>query len=243
MDLRAVRQDVSSRQRRAHSTPYGPFAAKDPPRPSEERPEGSGALPKKGLREALKAAREAHPNKRLRLFFQDEARVGQKGWLCHRWWIKGQRPPGVCDQRFDWTYLFAAADPASGHAFALVLPTVSSKVMDLFLKEFSKTLAEDEHTVMVLDGAGWHNTKSLTVPSNITLVHQPPYAPECNPVERIWLFLRERLLSLQVLGPTRVPSSRLAVTPGTAWSRAGTGSQACASSRGLGNVISSARRS
>lgn len=124
--------------------------------------------------------------------------MGQKGRLCHRWWIKGQRPPGVCDQRFDWTYLFAAADPASGHTFALVLPTVSSKVMDLFLKEFSKTLAEDEHAVMVLDGAGWHNTKSLTVPSNITLVHQPPYAPECNPVERIWLFLRERLLSLQV---------------------------------------------
>lgn len=70
--------------------------------------------------------------------------------------------------------------------------------MDLFLEEFSKTLAEDEHAVMVLDGAGWHNAKALTVPGNITLVHQPPYAPECNPVERIWLFLRERLLSLQV---------------------------------------------
>ena len=154
--------------------------------------------PKRGLRKALSAARKAHPGKRLRLFFQDEARVGQKGRLCHRWWMKGQRPPGICDQRFDWTYLFAAAEPVSGDAFALVLPTVSRKVMDLFLDEFSETLGEDEHAVMVLDGAGWHNAKSLTVPSNVTLVHQPPYAPECNPVERIWLFLRERLLSLQV---------------------------------------------
>lgn len=70
--------------------------------------------------------------------------------------------------------------------------------MNLFLTEFSKTLAEDEHAVMVLDGAGWHSPKSVTVPVNVTLVQQPPYAPECNPVERIWLFLRQRHLSLQV---------------------------------------------
>ncbi|CAO3459793.1 hypothetical protein [Azospirillum largimobile] len=29
------------------------------------------------------------------MFFQDEARFGQKGRLCHRWWLKGQRPAGV----------------------------------------------------------------------------------------------------------------------------------------------------
>jgi transposase len=30
------------------------------------------------------------------------------------------------------------------------------------------------------------------VPDNITLVSLPPYSPELNPVERIWLYLRER---------------------------------------------------
>jgi hypothetical protein len=146
----------------------------------------------------LKEEAEARPDKRIRLFFQDEARVGQKGRLCHRWWIKGQRPPGICDQRFDWTYLFAAADPATGDAFALIMPSVSTKIMQRFLDDFSQTLADDEHGVMVLDGAGWHAKASLRLPKNLTLVHQPPYSPECNPVERIWLFLRERFLSLQV---------------------------------------------
>lgn len=94
--------------------------------------------------------------------------------------------------------MFAAADPETGDAFALVLPTVSTAVMNVFLEEFSKTLAEDDHAVMVLDGAGWHHAKSLALPDNITLVQQPPYSPECNPVERIWLFLRERFLSLQI---------------------------------------------
>jgi transposase len=36
------------------------------------------------------------------------------------------------------------------------------------------------------------------VPANITLVPLPPYSPELNPVERIWLYLRERFHSLRV---------------------------------------------
>jgi hypothetical protein len=51
---------------------------------------------------------------------------------------------------------------------------------------------------MVLDGAGWHTSKTLAVADNITLVPLPPYSPESNPVEKIWLFLRERFLSLAV---------------------------------------------
>jgi transposase len=38
----------------------------------------------------------------------------------------------------------------------------------------------------------------LVVPQNITLVPLPPYAPELNPVENIWEFLRGNLLSHRV---------------------------------------------
>lgn len=132
------------------------------------------------------------------MFFQDEARFGQKGRLCHRWWLKGQRPPGLCDQRFDWTYLYAAVEPITGDSFALVLPTVSTVAMNRFLADFAATLAPEDHVVLVLDGAGWHSSKSLVVPDTVTLLPLPPYSPQCNPVERIWLFLRESLMSLRV---------------------------------------------
>lgn len=118
--------------------------------------------------------------------------------MCHRWWLRGQRPPGLCDHRFDWTYIFGAVQPATGEGFALILPEVSTHTMAVFLAEFAKTLAPDEHAVMVLDGAGWHGSNALTIPENITLVPPPPYSPECNPIERVWLFLRERFLSLCV---------------------------------------------
>ena len=140
-----------------------------------------------------------HPDKRLTLWFQDEARFGQKGRTCHRWFIRGQRPSGLCDQRYTWTHLFAAVRPTTGQSFALVLPTVSAPAMQAFLDRFSQGLGADEHAVLVLDQAGWHVAQALVLPSNVTLALLPPYSPELNPVERVWLDLRERHLSHRVL--------------------------------------------
>jgi transposase len=67
--------------------------------------------------------------------------------------------------------------------------------MQLFLDRFSATFDEGEHVVMMLDQAGWHGARALVVPTNITLVPLPPYSPELNPVERVWLYLKERFLS------------------------------------------------
>ena len=42
------------------------------------------------------------------------------------------------------------------------------------------------------DGAGWHDDRALTVPENVTIIAVPsPYSPELNPVERVWLYLRQ----------------------------------------------------
>jgi transposase len=130
----------------------------------------------------------------LTLWFHDEARFGQKGRVCHRWFTRGQRPSGFCDQRYTWAHLFAAVRPATGEAFALVLPHVSTAAMNEFLAQFAATRAVDEHAVMVLDGAGWHTANALRVPDNVTLVLLPAYSPELMPVERVWLYLRERHL-------------------------------------------------
>ena len=75
--------------------------------------------------------------------------------------------------------------------------------MGLFLAEFAAGLPEGVHAVLVLDRAGWHGAKALRVPPNVTLVPLPPYSPELNPVERVWLYLRERFLSLRVFADYR----------------------------------------
>ena len=153
---------------------------------------------KKELPAALARIASAHPDKRIALYFQDEARFGQKRRSCRRWWLRGQRPTGPIDQRYTFAYVFAAVEPMTGRDFCLVLPAVSTAAMSEFLRRFATTLPEDEHAVMVLDGAGWHTSHELTVPENVTLLRLPPYSPELNPVERIWLYLRERHLSHRV---------------------------------------------
>ncbi len=92
--------------------------------------------------------------------------------------------------------------PATGEDFTLVLPSVNAKIMDLFLARFAETLSDDVHAVILLDGAGWHDERALEVPDNLTLAPLPSYSPELNPVERVWLYLRERFLSLRVLDDT-----------------------------------------
>jgi transposase len=72
-------------------------------------------------------------------------------------------------------------------------------MMQHFLDRFAATLAPDEHAVMVLDQAGWHGARALRVPGNVTLLPLPPYSPELNPVERVWLYLKERFLSHRLL--------------------------------------------
>ena len=92
-------------------------------------------------------------------------------------------------------YIFAAVEPGTDNGFALVMPHANTEAMQQFLDHFAATIAEDEHVVMVLDQAGWHGSAALAVPSNITLVPLPAYSPELNPVERVWLYLKERFLS------------------------------------------------
>ncbi len=58
--------------------------------------------------------------------------------------------------------------------------------MALQLAEIAQAVAPGAHAVVLLDQAGWHQSKRLAVPTNITLVPLPAKAPELNPVENIW---------------------------------------------------------
>ena len=68
-------------------------------------------------------------------------------------------------------------------------------MMQLHLDEISRNVAEGAHAVLLLDRAGWHTTSKLDVPGNITPIFLPSRAPELNPVENVWQYLRQNWLS------------------------------------------------
>ncbi len=136
--------------------------------------------------------------KPLEIWFQDEARVGQKGTLTRVWARRGSRPRAPRDSRYEWAYIFGAVCPERAIAAALVLPFANREAMNLHLREISQAVSEGAHALLVVDGAGWHTSAELEVPDNITLLSLPPYAPELNPVENIWQYLRQNKLAIRL---------------------------------------------
>src|SRR3982074_1850493 len=129
---------------------------------------------------------------------KDEARLGQTASLPRGGGQTGSRPVAPKDLGFASAYLFGAVCPSQGKAAALIMPICNTAAMNHHLCEISSQVAADAHAVVILDGASWHNSHGLVVPSNITLLALPPYSPELNPVERIWHYLRSHWLANSV---------------------------------------------
>ncbi len=104
----------------------------------------------------------------------------------------------MIDHRYASAWLYGAVRPGTDEAFALVMTEVGAAAMQAFLDRFAATLRNGVHAALMLDGAGWHTAGAIVVPDNVSLVFLPPYSPQLNPVERVWLHLRERYLSLRL---------------------------------------------
>lgn len=118
--------------------------------------------------------------------------------MTHVWATRGSRPRAIKQTEYDWIYLYGAVNPRSGDSVALLAPTVNTFVMNQHLRMISEHVGPDVHVVLVLDQAGWHVSKGLKVPGNITLLPLPPYSPELNPIERLWSWLKSHQLSNRV---------------------------------------------
>jgi len=125
-------------------------------------------------------------------------RVGQKTHRTRIWGKTGTRPRQVADQRTGCAYLFGAICPERGTGAGLTTRRADTWAMQLHLDEISACVAPGAHAVVILDRAGWHTTKKLAQPDNITLLPLPPRSPELNPQENVWQFLRQRYLSNRV---------------------------------------------
>ena len=136
--------------------------------------------------------------KPIEIWFQDEARIGQKNGLVRQWARRGSRPRQPADQRYESAYLFGAICPARGTGAALALPYADTEAMQLHLEEVARMVRRGAHAVLLLDRAGWHTSARLALPKNITLVFLPSRAPELNPVENVWQYLRQNWLSNRV---------------------------------------------
>jgi hypothetical protein len=133
----------------------------------------------------------------IEAFATDEHRIGLKPILRRIWAPRGQRPLAVGHHRFEWLYVTAFVSPKSGESFWYLSTGVSKEdfedVLALFAREAGA--GTDRIILLVLDNAGWHSPPGLAVPEGIRLVYLPPYTPELQPVETLWVHLDEPIVN------------------------------------------------
>ena len=136
---------------------------------------------------------QSHPDAAVEVWAEDEARIGLIPIPRRVWSPIGQRPTMCLRRRYQWYYLFGFVHPASGRTEWLLTTTVSGAGMSAALKDFAARVGAGttRRMVLVLDGAGWHRSKSLVVPEGIHLVFQPPYSPALQPAENLWPLVHE----------------------------------------------------
>lgn len=151
------------------------------------------------LPEYWKLAKKYFPDKEVEIWYQDETRFGAKTRLTGVYSLKNQRPiiPKGCG--FKNAYLFGSINPETGEHIGHLYETCNTDIMNLHLKDLSIYLGDKYHALLVVDGAGWHKSKALEVPDNITLIPLPPYSPELNPIECLWFWIKDKYLSNKVL--------------------------------------------
>ena len=132
------------------------------------------------------------------MWAQDEHRLGLKPILRRVWTRRGERPRAPVHHRYEWLYVYGFVRPATGQTFWLVLPTVNKEffwraLSGRALSEFALHVGagRDKRVVLVVDQAGWHTSKDVSVPEGLQLLKLPTYSPELQPAERLWPLVDE----------------------------------------------------
>ena len=80
--------------------------------------------------------------------------------------------------------------PRTGEAFLLEFTHSDSVVFQAFLDEANRHVqTERKRNVLILDNASWHKVKRLRWGKFEPLL-LPPYSPDFNPIERLWLLIK-----------------------------------------------------
>jgi hypothetical protein len=137
------------------------------------------------------------PSTPVKVFAQDESRVGLLPIIRRRITACGVQPIATVLHKFDNFYLYGAVEPTTGDSFFLELPWLNTSAFQLWTDHFAEAFPQS-FNILVLDNGAFHKAKAVQWPANVTPVFLPPYSPELNPIERLWRELKDKLADCTV---------------------------------------------
>jgi transposase len=133
------------------------------------------------------------PEKRVRIWVQDEMRYGLMTIMRRVWGVRGLRVIRRSQQKFDCGHLFGSVEVNGQGAEFTYLQYATKETTLLHVRQVAETDPDAVH-VFIWDGAGFHQRDGEeTLPENVRLITLPPYCPELNPIEKLWDHLKDTI--------------------------------------------------
>jgi hypothetical protein len=119
----------------------------------------------------------------------DEMRVGLLGTTRRVWGRRGVKVRQRLQLVYEWRYLNLVVDPLQGKVWWLWSETMTAPAAQAVVEG---TRTDTDLAALVWDGASSHRDRTVRA-MGLPLIEQPPYAPELNPVERVFEYLRAEI--------------------------------------------------
>jgi len=127
------------------------------------------------------------------IVFVDESGLSEKCPVTRTWALRGHTP--VIQQSFTWKQMSAVAGLSWWRFYFRFFPgAIKTEQVIEFLDALQKQIRKK--LLLVWDGVGTHKSRRLRQwleeqDGRIAIAFLPPYAPELNPVEAIWAYLKK----------------------------------------------------
>ena len=149
------------------------------------------------MEEALAWAQKKAQREDRVILFVDESGLSERPTRVRTWAPKGQTP--VIQFHFNWKQLSMIAGVSITNAyFRLHAGTIKSPQIVDFLKALVKQI--NRPLLIVWDGLKAHRSRMVreyldSLEGRIDIAFLPPYAPDLNPVEYLWAWLKRHALA------------------------------------------------
>jgi len=128
----------------------------------------------------------------VRVFSQDESRLGLLTVRRRRLTACGVHPLGPVQHVCEWFYVYGAVAPTTGERVFLELPYLNAYMFQIFIDAFAQAFP-DSLNILRLDNSGAHTAQGPRWPEHVRYMRLPPYCLELNPIEWVWRDLKDAL--------------------------------------------------
>lgn len=126
----------------------------------------------------------------VELWYLDESGIEGDPRPRRRWAKKGSKPKVGHDGRHLRVNVCGCVCPRTGEFYALEFSHMDTATFQVFLDNANADVRmQRKRNLLLMDNGSWHKSKSLRF-GEFEPMYLPPYSPDLNPIERLWLLMK-----------------------------------------------------